>query len=322
MPKPDAARQLTTDTRIEEFVCAILDVTDSDERQEAINLISNGESRLKDLSENHTFTYSDFRDHRYKTNDAREILRQKVYDELITIKRPENDENIRLGTGGALPRSGILNKERKAFIVIGPPASGKSFFSNKLVDAFGAMMLDSDYAKRKLPEYYNKANGASLVHEESSQIVFKYNYNVLKYSLQNNINIVIPKIGNSFADLVNEFVQPLNEIGYSCFLILIELDRFKATQRAFNRFKETNRYVPLAMIFDVYGNEPILSYYRIKESYFDLFTGFCHFSNDVKRGDKPLLVENINSDDIVYAVIGGAHDEKGYTIPSIEKGGK
>ena len=100
-------------------------------------------------------------------------------------------------------------------------------------------------------------------------------------------------------------MQPLYELGYAIYLVLIELDRFKATQRAFNRYVTTKRYVSLAMIFDVFSNDPILSYYRFVERYGKYFSGFCHFSNDVKKGDPPILVEKNGADDIVLAVLKG-----------------
>jgi len=300
------ARPLATDEQIEEFVHSILDIKDSEDKRNAINLIYRGESRITELSEMHTFLFPTFRDSQYKIVTQREKLRKGIYEELIGEMRPEDDEDIRLGNGGALPRIGSLKKEKKAYIIIGPPASGKSFFSNRISDTFGAMILDSDYAKRKLPEFYNKDNGASLVHEESSQIVFKYPpYNVLTHCLREEYNIVVPKIGNSVQGLFEDIVQPLYELGYAIYLVLIELDRFKATQRAFNRYVTTKRYVSLAMIFDVFSNDPILSYYRFVERYGKYFSGFCHFSNDVKKGDPPILVEKNGADDIVLAVLKG-----------------
>ena len=137
----------------------------------------------------------------------------------------------------------------------------------------------------------------TLVHEESNKIAS----NVLAYCLHSEINVVIPKIGNSVDSLLTHVVQPLYDRGYANYLVLIELDRFKTTQRAFYRYQTTKRYVPLAMIFDVFSNEPALSFYRLKEGHANLFSGFCHFSNDVNKGEPPLLVEELNSSDIVNA---------------------
>ena len=59
------------------------------------------------------------------------------------------------------------------------PASGKSTIANSIADLYGAYIIDSDFAKRKIPEFGHEF-GASIVHEESSIITFgsrkpKYN---------------------------------------------------------------------------------------------------------------------------------------------------
>ena len=64
-----------------------------------------------------------------------------------------------------------LKKDKQAFYVIGLPASGKSEVAGLLSDNYGAIILDSDYAKRKFPEYQAEC-GATIVHEESSMVVF------------------------------------------------------------------------------------------------------------------------------------------------------
>jgi len=48
-------------------------------------------------------------------------------------------------------------------------------------------------------------------------------------------------------------------------LVVVSLDRQEACARALERYIKTRRYVPLSLIFDVYGNEPILTYYRIRD---------------------------------------------------------
>ena len=61
---------------------------------------------------------------------------------------------------------------KQAFVLIGLPASGKSSIAVDIADKYGALLLDSDLAKRKLPEYKVYPWGASLVNAESSLIVF------------------------------------------------------------------------------------------------------------------------------------------------------
>ena len=83
------------------------------------------------------------------------------------------------------------------------------------------------------------------------------------------------------------------EKGYAIFLILVELDRLKATRRAFKRFLNTGRYVPLSLIFDSYANDPTLTYLKIIKYNSDLLDGYAHIDNDVEFGDPYIVKENI-----------------------------
>lgn len=206
------------------------------------------------------------------------------------MERLDDDDDIVLGKGGAKPVGGI-RAEKRAFYVIGPPASGKSSISSTIADLFGAYILDSDYAKRKLPEYADQLSGASLVHEESDGLVFhRVKGNLLAYCIKNGFNIVIPKIGHRYEGVV-EFCEALREHGYSVCLISVDLDRMKATQRAYSRYRKTQRYVPLSLVFDGYGNDPTLNYFKIKQRCSNLFAGFAQISTDVELGTPHILLE-------------------------------
>lgn len=204
----------------------------------------------------------------YKDEDARNQLREQIVHEMITQERLDDDEQVRLGTGGARPKS-VVGSKRKLFYVIGLPASGKSSICGKICDLYGAYLLDSDLVKRKLPEFFEKS-GASLVHKESSIITMggyfkdKLFNSILEYCYVNGLNICLPKIGNKQDD-IEEWCSILKNFGYSIYMILVSLDRTIATKRAFDRYLRTNRYVPLSMIFDGYANDPILCYYRLRK---------------------------------------------------------
>lgn len=185
---------------------------------------------------------------------------------------------------------------KKAFYVIGSPASGKSTISSIIADVYGAYIVDSDFAKRKLPEYTNQIGSASLVHDESSHLVFDTKIDsLLSRCFEHGNNIVVPKIGDNL-DGILKFEEILTEIGYKVYLISIDLDRQKATQRAYNRYVSTKRYVPLSLIFDQYGNQPTLNYFKIKQLYRSRFEGFAQISTDVpfRTPAKTLEIENMN----------------------------
>lgn len=190
---------------------------------------------------------------------------------MLTLERLDDDDNTCLGLGGSLPKSQICN-EKKAIIVIGLPASGKSTIANEIADQYGAIILDSDFAKRKIPEFSGNPAGASLVHEESDFLVFGANLEnipsdfkcLFEECIRSDMNIVIPKIGHN-EHKINKLSNALIKLNYEVHLVCVSLDRKLATQRAINRFLKSDRYVPLSLIFDGYGNDCILTFYRLKD---------------------------------------------------------
>lgn len=286
-------RNLESDMEIEYFVDGILKIKDKKEKRKAINSIAAAERNIKGYKYVPTLTHRDNRDFEFRDETKRNDLRNTIISELINFIRLDNDDKIKLGSGGAKPKTTPL-KEKKAFYVMGPPASGKSLIANTLADAYGAYILDSDYAKRKLPEYTNQIGAASLVHEESDALVFNYNHQSLQdMCIENSYNIIIPKIGHNMQKVIN-YCSMLREIGYSVYLISVDLDRKKATQRAYNRFKKSHRYVPLSLILDGYGNEPTLNYFKIKEYHSEIFNGFAQISTDVPINSTPILLAQSN----------------------------
>lgn len=290
---PDFARDLYTDMQVERFVDGILDITDVSEKRNAINLVTQAERNIKDYPRYPTITHQDNRDFQYRDEKARERLRSQIVDELFKTTRVVNDDEITLGHGGAMPLSGV-KYERTAFYVIGPPAAGKSGIASKIADQCGCYILDSDYAKRKLPEYTNQIGAASLVHEESNFLVFGEN-GLMDLCLQCGANLVIPKIGHNIMAIV-KFCSGLKRAGYKVFLVSVDLDRQEATKRAYKRFIKTKRYVPLSLIFDGYSNQPTLNYFKLKQKNVDFFDGYCQISTDVPMGQPCEVIENINMD--------------------------
>ncbi len=263
--------------------------------------ISNSEIALPENSEKKdTLVHEVNRVSRYRSDPERWKLRQKIADELFAYKRIEDDDSIKLGRGGALPRTPVI-REKKAYIIIGLPASGKSVVANFISDETGSVVLDVDYAKRKLPEY--KPNlphgGASLVHEESSLIVygkvvagapscFRPLYALCS---QEGYNVCMSKTGNDLAGVLQLAEFWKNILGYEVHLVLVQVDRRIATIRAIKRFEKTGRYVPLSLIFDGYGNDPLISYYRLKE-YNKKAAIFSSFGKLSTSGVSPEVVDS------------------------------
>lgn len=296
-------RNLNTDLAVEHFVDNILQIEEIEKKEEAINNITAAERNMKDYTKVPTLTHVDNRDFRYREEKKREGLRKQIFEELRDRTRLENDDEIKIENGGAKPLT-ELKREKKAFYLIGPPAAGKSTIANGVADLAGAYILDSDYAKRKLPEYSNQIGAASLVHAESDALVFSYDrYNLLEFCVGEGYNIVIPKIGHNRESVI-KFAKRLKLLGYSIYLISIELDRVKATQRAYNRYIRSGRYVPLSLVFDYYANEPTLNYFKIRQLDSEKFDGFAQISTDVPVGCKAKIIENVGVEEI-QELLGG-----------------
>lgn len=297
-------RPLLDTKNVSIFMKHILDVDPIKNKRDANFCIKirDTEQLLKIYDESNTIETPDFRHPRYIDNGSRKKLREKIIVELFTKKRLRKDDDVRLGKGGLLPPSGIPRQEKKFFLITGLPASGKSEIANKIADQAGAIIVDSDIAKRKFPEF--KANyGAALVHDEATLItngqLENSNYggeSILGLAITQNMNIVMPKTCSK-KNKTEQIFDYISKAGYECYIVHIELDREKATRRAFDRFKDTGRYVPLALIYDGYSNDPTLTYHAVKN--LKLIQGHMHISTDVKRGDPPILIENNGCNDCV-----------------------
>lgn len=237
-----------------------------------------------------------FRDSRWREDKDRLILHRRIFEEMLTKKRLENDDDVCLGAGGGLPVNSSVKTEKKAFYVMGLPASGKSSVCTDLCEQFGAFLLDNDLVKRKLPEYY-QTRGASLVHDEASQLTTiskDGDKSIMEECMDQGYNLCIPKIGSTTLTVTNT-MDVLRNRGYQTYVLLVSLERQKATQRAFRRYLKTNRYVPLGLIFDSYANDPIMSYYRLRlyleRQDTQFFDEMAAISSDVPKGQKYSIID-------------------------------
>ncbi|MGI4737529.1 MAG: zeta toxin family protein [Janthinobacterium lividum] len=274
-------RPLTTTLSARPFVKGILKLKRPADIADAASRIMQAEIHLAAMEDRPTLKYKDYRSTQYSEDGARAELREQILLELISESRLDKDDDIRLGQGGAMPKTPV-QRGKQAFIVTGLPASGKSGIANQIADANGAVVLDNDYAKRKFPEFLQGAFGATVLHAESSIIILDDEEeapNLKGYCLSEDYNVVIPKIGYD-AESLRRLAVYFGKYGYAVHLTLVSLDRQQATLRAYHRFVESGRYVPLSLIFDVYSNNPTLVYFRLKQQHADLFASFGEVSTD------------------------------------------
>ncbi|SDD80592.1 Zeta toxin [Algoriphagus faecimaris] len=294
------SRRLDDSDLIEHFLVKVLEFNPKN-IEEVITEIKNGEFQIKSIpDEDCTLWSTKHRKRKFKENTLRWDLRLQIIKELFEQRRLKKDDEIVLGNGGALPNID-LKSEKKAIVLTGLPASGKSSIANGLADKLGAIILDSDFAKRKLPEFEDGPGSASLVHEESDLLIFGSNQiktpegfkPLFQLANESGYNLVIPKIGYKFSGVV-QLGEILKSLEYETHLICVNLDRRKATIRAIHRFMDSGRYVPLGLIFDGYANDPLGTYFLIKDG-IDLekipYESFGLISTDVDFGEDPRILQ-------------------------------
>ncbi len=167
------ARPLLDHQAIEDFLSGCLNIRQdyvcrtgtTYEQSEIAKKIRDAESAVGQTKQDPTFSSHHNRVSQFRDDLSREKLRETILTELIGFDRLDDDEDIRLGTGGAKPKDIAPTPGSKAYFVTGLPASGKSTLVTKIADHLGSVILDSDFAKRKLPEFDNTFAGANLVHE-------------------------------------------------------------------------------------------------------------------------------------------------------------
>lgn len=184
--------------------------------------------------------------------------------------------------------TGDVAQERRIDIVIGVPAAGKSsVLVNPLSEQHKSRVIDSDMAKELLPEY-DGGKGAGNVHKESSMIRNR----VFEQAIAAGDNIVWPTVGDDLNKLLSD-IQTMRDNGYVVYLHLNELSATKATGRALGRFVSEGRFVNPKIVMEA-GDKPTQNYHYIRQQG-GLIDGYSHYSNDVERGEKPILIESTDS---------------------------
>lgn len=208
----------------------------------------------------------------------RAAIRQDILQNVKNMGSANIDNN------GKVAYNGIVRQDKRADIVIGLPAAGKSsVLADHLSQKHQSRIIDSDMVKEMLPEFDN-GYGAGRVHEESKKIASEW----FDTSVLNGYNVVYPIVGSNLQKVLKT-IEYLKANGYSVHLHLNELSNNKATGRAIKRFFETGRFVDPALVME-YGNKPSQVYDEIRqlEGYID---GYSRYSNDVPYGQQPKLLE-------------------------------
>lgn len=178
---------------------------------------------------------------------------------------------------------GHLKQERKAYIVIGPPAAGKSTIAEKLAVATGSSIVDPDDAKAVLPEFKGGI-GANAVHEESGHLADM----VQDDQTDKGNNIVFPKVGHDPAK-IKRFSAALKSLGYEVNLVHMNVQKDEALRRMTARFVKTGRLINPAYIFNVVGDGPAKTYKETKND--PQISSYAELDGHVPFGQPPKLTD-------------------------------
>lgn len=206
-------------------------------------------------------------------------VQARAMPETIDIATPERDA-LRGQIASDLYGAGAAAKDRQAVIVLGPPAAGKSTIADPLAAEFRALVIDSDAAKAKLPEFQGGI-GAMAVHAESDMIAGE----MAGRAIEAGDNLVLPLVGKTL-DNIRQRIQFLREAGYKIHLVLADLPNEKAVNRAIKRFREEGRFVDPDYVRSV-GDSPASTYNALKSE----ADSYARYSNEVPRGSQPQLIE-------------------------------
>jgi AAA domain len=155
----------------------------------------------------------------------------------------------------AFSTKGPVKNEGIATIVLGPPAAGKSTFSERLALERYSAIVDSDEAKKILPEYDGGA-GVNTVHAESGALAQL----VAKQLARSNANLVFPTVGAD-PNAIRQLAAALKGLGYRIDLVHVNVAPDEAFRRMIGRYRK--RLIALEYFKEV-GDRPRQTYYIAK----------------------------------------------------------
>lgn len=216
--------------------------------------IAEAEKRVKEKDE-----YPKFKISKEERHDLRDRLLDAEHGSAVfengKIKKIDGKEVF----------TGPVRQEKKAFVVVGRPAGGKSsVFANRLSNENGARIVDSDVVKPWLSGYDN-GYGAGYVQHASADVASS----ALKKASDAGDNVVMPRIGGGS---VMREVMMLREKGYDVQIFYNDVSEETSIMRAASRFAQEGRYLSLdyltqikdkdSDIFRNFANAKLKDYYE------------------------------------------------------------
>jgi len=177
--------------------------------------------------------------------------------------------------------------DRKAFVLIGPPAAGKSTIANELAVANNAAIPDADEVKALIPEF-DGGIGAGAVHEESVELLSAAQNSMMDAGF----NIIAQKVGHSDKS-IRKLIKSFKDKGYDVSLINMYVTPDIAFDRMLSRFIKKGRIIPIDY-FNYIGTKPSAVYRKLRKE--AIANGYAEIDNNgAFDTEKPILdISGIN----------------------------
>ena len=190
-----------------------------------------------------------------------------------------------------------VKQEKQARILLGPPAAGKSTSAEEIARSEGYAIVDSDDAKKVIPEF-DSGIGAAAVHEESGKI----SENVLLEMLKRGDNVLIPNVGAKPGS-IEKRIKLLQSQGYSVTVDLVDVSEDEAARRMASRALRSGRHIASSYFASI-GDGPQRTYEHLKANYADV--GFGRIDgNGAQRQERYLEAVNHPTAQEGYRLFGG-----------------
>jgi len=181
--------------------------------------------------------------------------------------------------GKVAPANPIRNN-REVTIVLGPPASGKSTLANRIGQTTRSMIIDSDEAKKVLPEFEG-GKGSNAVHKESQLLSEK----MQDIAISEGRNVIIPTVGK-LDTKIDDLMTKYKKAGYKVTLISMDVSPENVMKRMLQRFIDTGKLIPIKVVKEV-EDKPIKTYNKLKGK----ADGYAKIDNNQEFGQDPTVQE-------------------------------